>query len=146
MSELAIMLASHGGYAQGAMECIEMIMGKPDNCEVISVLPDKTPELVLTEINQAYERLDKSKGVLILVDIVGGTPCNLTGRLVMEKEQVLLYSGFNIPVLVEVMMNRHLNLEEMKEKIEAAYEISLINVNDMLKRDKEEKSYADQLC
>lgn len=131
--KIAVILSSHGYYAQEAVRSVEMIIGKQENYGVISITPDKNLESAFVELNGIYEGLDNCKGTLILTDIIGGTPSNICGKLMMSHDNILLYSGFNLPVLLEVMLNRGLPLEEIGGKIEAAYSQSLHNLNEMMK-------------
>lgn len=146
MSELAVILASHGRYAEGAMNCIEMVVGRQDNVEIISVTPEKGPEKVRQEVEEALKRLDTSLGVLAFVDIIGGTPCNTLTRCVLEREDIQLYAGFNMPVLIELFMNREQVLATaVEERLVNAFHASFSNINKMLKYMKGSESDANQL-
>ncbi|MCT6874938.1 PTS sugar transporter subunit IIA [Frischella perrara] len=130
--QLPIILASHGPFAQGALECAQMLMGKQDNIEVISVLVDSNIDVLRSQMQQSYHKLNDGNGVIILVDIMGGTPCNLAGELVIQHSDVLLFCGFNIPVLLEVLNNREGNLAEVKEVIEQSFAPSCFDVSQIL--------------
>lgn len=131
--KIAVILSSHGYYAQEALRSVEMIIGKQENYGVVSITPDKNLEEAFEELSGVYEGLDNGRGTLVLTDIIGGTPSNICGKLMMSHDNILLYSGFNLPVLLEVMLNRGLPLEEIGEKIEAAYSQSLYNLNEIMK-------------
>lgn len=130
--QLPIILASHGPFAQGALECAQMLMGKQDNIEVISVLVDNNIDVLRSQMQQSYHKLNDGNGVIILVDLMGGTPCNLAGELVIQHSDVLLFCGFNIPVLLEVLNNREGNLAEVKEVIEQSFAPSCFDVSQIL--------------
>lgn len=130
--QLPIILASHGPFAQGALECAQMLMGKQDNIEVISVLVDSNIDVLRNQMQQSYHKLNDGNGVIILVDLMGGTPCNLAGELVIQHSDVLLFCGFNIPVLLEVLNNREGNLAEVKEVIEQSFAPSCFDVSQIL--------------
>ena len=130
--QLPIILASHGPFAQGALECAQMLMGKQDNIEVISVLVDSNIDVLRSQMQQSYHKLNDGNGVIILVDLMGGTPCNLAGELVIQHSDVLLFCGFNIPVLLEVLNNREGNLAEVKEVIEQSFAPSCFDVSQIL--------------
>lgn len=130
--QLPIILASHGPFAQGALECAQMLMGKQDNIEVISVLVDSNIDVLRSQMQQSYHKLNDGNGVIILVDLMGGTPCNLAGELVIQHSDVLLFCGFNVPVLLEVLNNREGNLAEVKEVIEQSFAPSCFDVSQIL--------------
>lgn len=130
--QLPIILASHGPFAQGALECAEMLIGQQDSVHIISVLVDSNIEVLRNQMQQSYQTLNKGEGVIILVDLMGGTPCNLAGELAIQHSDVLLFCGFNIPVLLEVLNNRDQTLAEIKSVIEASFAESCFDVSQKL--------------
>lgn len=126
--QLPIIIASHGPFAQGAMECAQMLMGQQENIQIISVLIDSNIDELRQQMIDSYQNLNKGNGVIILVDIMGGTPCNLASELLIKYKDVLLFCGFNIPVLLEVLNNREGTLNDVKSAIEDVYPQSCIDV------------------
>ncbi|XKM14072.1 PTS sugar transporter subunit IIA [Orbaceae bacterium ac157xtp] len=137
---IPILLASHGLFAQGALDCAEMLMGKQEDVHIISVLLDSNIETLRKEFLTSYKQLSGEKGIIILVDILGGTPCNLASELVIEHDDVLLICGFNIPVLLEVLNNRESSLADIKTAIEDAFPYSCFDVSDRLKASQQTSS------
>lgn len=64
--------------------------------------------------------------------MMGGTPCNLASALALSKENVLLYCGFNIPVLLEILTNREMTLAELPAYIDEVFPNTFVNVNRVL--------------
>lgn len=134
MSSYSIILASHGYFAQEALKSIEMIIGYPqDACYVVSVSADKDYDTCLNELRNIYNNLNHDHGVLILTDIYGGTPSKIATHLALEHENILVYSGFNLPILLELMFQRELNLDELSQLIESVYSSSLVNITKRIK-------------
>ena len=134
MNRYSIILASHGYFAQEALNSIEMIMGYPqEDCYVVSVSAEKDYDTCLNELRTIYNNLNKENGVLILTDIYGGTPSKIATHLALEHENVLVYSGFNLPILLEIMFQRELDLNGLSQLIESVYGSSLINITKKLK-------------
>ena len=130
--ELPIILASHGPFAQGALACAEMLVGKQDGVSVISVEIDSNVDQLKQTFFDIYDRVNGKDGILILVDMMGGTPCNLASALALSKENVLLYCGFNIPVLLEILTNREMTLAELPAYIDEVFPNTFVNVNRVL--------------
>lgn len=130
--ELPIILASHGPFAQGALACAEMLVGKQDGVSVISVEIDSNVDELKQTFFDIYDRVNGKDGILILVDMMGGTPCNLASALALSKENVLLYCGFNIPVLLEILTNREMTLAELPAYIDEVFPNTFVNVNRVL--------------
>lgn len=138
--QLPIILASHGPFAQGALECAQMLMGQQQDIKVISVLVDSNIDNLRQQIAESYQSLNKGDGVIILVDIMGGTPCNLAGELLIQHGDVLLFSGFNIPVLLEVLNNREGSLNDVKSAIEEVFPQSCVDVAQVLNSQREQST------
>ena len=84
-SGVAVILASHGYLAKEALRSAEMIVGKQDNCAYLAVTEDLNLEQAKEQMNRMYDELDTSKGTIILCDILGGTPSNVSGTFCLEK-------------------------------------------------------------
>ena len=138
--QLPIILASHGPFAQGALECAQMLMGQQQDIKVISVLVDSNIDNLRQQMSESYQSLNKGDGVIILVDIMGGTPCNLAGELLIQHGDVLLFSGFNIPVLLEVLNNREGSLNDVKTAIEEVFPQSCVDVAQVLNSQREQST------
>ena len=135
MNEIGIILISHGYFAKYAMDSAEMIVGKQENYKVISVTDDKDLEDVLKELEDSYKILSKDREV-----IFGGTPCNATSRLILNGENVVAYTGFNLPVLLELLLNRDRPIDEIKSNLERTYNETFIDISEMvLSKVKEEE-------
>ena len=137
---LPIILASHGPFAQGALECAQMLMGEQENVHVISVLIDSNIDNLRQEMQSSYKKLNQGNGVIILVDIMGGTPCNLATELLISHDDVLLFCGFNIPVLLEVLNNREGTLNDAKLAIEETFPESCKDVRQILNVQQEQSN------
>jgi mannose PTS system EIIA component len=135
-NHIAIILMSHGNFAKSAIESAELIVGKQENCDTVSVfLVDQVDELRQEMFNKV-DTLDTSNGLLVLTDIVGGTPTNLALNL-LDRENTLICSGLNLPMLLEVLINRDKSIDELKDIIENAYNCGMVvrTINDLEKED-----------
>ena len=137
---LPIILASHGPFAQGALECAQMLMGEQENIHIISVLVDSNIDMLRQKMQSSYSQLNQGNGVIILVDIMGGTPCNLASELLISHDDVLLFCGFNIPVLLEVLNSREGTLNDVKQAIENIFPQSCIDIKQLLNVQHEESN------
>ena len=140
MKEIGIILISHGHFAEYAMKSAEMIVGKQEKYKIVSVTDDKDLENVLEELREAYKELKDEREIIILADIFGGTPCNASSRMILCN--VVVYTGFNLPVLLELLLNRELPTEAIKEKLEEVYKETFIDINKKLSVKEEEEEIA----
>lgn len=131
-SQTPIILASHGAFAAGALSCAEMLMGKQDGIAILAIQQESNIEQIRQQLLRDYQRLNQGQGVLILVDLMGGTPCNLASELALIQQDIMIYCGFNIPVLLEVLNNRELSFQQLRDLIDEVYPQSCFNVNPAL--------------
>lgn len=134
MAVPALILASHGFFAQEALKSAEMIIAHEQaNVGVLSVTPGKDYDTCLEEIHTLFEQLNTTAGCLILTDIYGGTPANVSTYLAIEHSDVCVFSGLNLPLLLEVLLDGASSLSELESKIESIHADTLVNVSKKLK-------------
>lgn len=83
MNKAALIVANHGQMAKYALDSAEMVVGKQENCGVLTISMDLTLADAVKQLDEEFSRLDHRAGTVILVDILGGTPCNVCGRLAL---------------------------------------------------------------
>ena len=132
-SEIPIILASHGPFAQGLLECAEMLIGEQENIAIISIKKESNINQVREQFFDTYQKINQGNGVLILVDLLGGSPCNLASELVLTQNDVALYCGINVPTLLEILGNRDLSLNELHQIIIEVFPDSCVKVGENLK-------------
>lgn len=115
-----ILVMTHGDFGKAAIESAQLIVGEQENYETISVFVVDNLDDLKQEMEDKVASLDTSKGLLILTDIVGGTPINLASNL-LTRENTMIASGVNLPLLLEVLMNRGKEVSVLEEVIQAAY-------------------------
>lgn len=115
-----ILVMTHGDFGKAAIESAQLIVGEQENYETISVFVVDNLDDLKQEMEDKAASLDTSKGLLILTDIVGGTPINLASNL-LTRENTMIASGVNLPLLLEVLMNRGKEISALEEVIQTAY-------------------------
>ncbi|WP_333645668.1 PTS sugar transporter subunit IIA [Lacrimispora sp.] len=136
--EIALMVMSHGLFAKAAMESLELVIGKQNNYDTMAIQLVDNVDALKEELFEKVDKLDLSKGLVVFADIVGGTPMNLAGNL-LSRENVILCTGFNLPVLLEFSLNRGRDFSEIRGVIEQAYSNGMsLFTNDKLKEEEED--------
>lgn len=131
--ETALIVISHGDYAAGAMQSAQMILGPQSNYEVVTLTPDQGREDVIKAIKKSAERLDISKGLILMTDLKGGTPANAAGEFFLTQNDVHLYCGFNLAVLMECLVGRGGDIGDMEKSMTESYQASYCNLGNILK-------------
>lgn len=115
---IGLLLVSHGNFAKSLLESAELITGKQKNTKTLSLnYGDNISELTL-QINKAINELNKNSEVLVLTDLLGGSPSNATA-VNMEKIKFKCITGVNLPMLIEAILSRsdeNLSLDEVFNK------------------------------
>ena len=115
-----IVLISHGRFAEGIKESLEMLCGECPQVLTVSLDSSDSPETFSEKLLKAYEEAAKYGKVLVFCDIMGGTPCNLALQHLVKKEDTALIAGMNLPMLMTAVLqdgDKELLLEEGKEAI-----------------------------
>ena len=104
---VGIVLASHGGFADGIYQSGEMIFGKQENVAHVILKPDEGPDDVRAKMEKAIASFDDDEEVLFLVDLWGGTPFNQANNLVEQhKDKWAIVAGMNLPMVIEAYASR----------------------------------------
>ena len=98
---IGLVLVTHGGLATEFRAAMEHIVGPQDNVEVISIGPDDDMDQRRTEIVSAVKKADTGDGVILLTDMFGGTPSNLSISL-LDNANVEVLAGLNLPMLIKL--------------------------------------------
>lgn len=102
---IGILIVSHGTLSSHLIKSAEMIMGDQEDLLPIELKPCQGLEDIKASIKDAYQKLNNGKGILVLADLQGGTPCN--GAFMMLNDyNMSIVSGVNLPMLLEVLINR----------------------------------------
>ncbi len=100
-------LVSHGQMAKGVMDAVELISGKHKGIQIIDLRESDSIEILGQRINQAVQDLQPgSDGIVILVDLFGASPFNQASLVASQHEDVEVITGFNMPMLLEILMQR----------------------------------------
>lgn len=132
-TEIPVILISHGPFAEGALACVEMLIGKQNNVAALALMPETNINDARDRLAETYRSLNQGQGVVILVDMLGGSPCNIASELLLTHNDILLYCGFNIPTLLEVFNNRDATINDIAQVIEEVFPESCLNVGNLLR-------------
>ena len=92
-----LILVSHGTFCEELKNSTEMIMGPQTNIYPVPLLPSEGAEDFKEKFLSVVENLDD---YIVFADLLGGTPCNVVSRLLMEGYHFELYAGMNMPMVI----------------------------------------------
>ncbi|CAM3653507.1 PTS sugar transporter subunit IIA [Erysipelothrix urinaevulpis] len=123
---------SHGEFAKASLGSLRLIMGDlADNFNSISVTQDKSPEQVYLETKKLLD-IKNDKSYFLFCDMYGGTPFNIALKLLLEGYPVEIYTGFNLPLLLEIAMDSDEENQIIKDKIATISHDLFKYVNEMM--------------
>ena len=98
---IGVLIITHGNLGFELIKAAEMIRGNMEGVVPISVDATKAVEDVKKEITVAIKKADSGNGVLIMTDLFGGTPSNISLSFLKEGK-VEVITGVNLPMLLKI--------------------------------------------
>jgi len=102
---IGIVIVAHGGLAQEYAAAVEHVVGPQPGMISIAIAPDDDRGAKQTEICDAADTVDTGDGVVIVTDMFGGSPTNLSLRACSPDNRRILY-GANLPMLIKLAKSR----------------------------------------
>lgn len=102
---IGIVIVAHGGLAQEYLAAVEHVVGAQPGMVSIAIDPDDDRGAKQDEICNAADGVDTGDGVVIVTDMFGGSPTNLSLRACSPKNRRILY-GANLPMLIKLAKSR----------------------------------------
>ena len=133
-------IVSHGQVANELLTAAETVVGAQSHITAVSIGWHDDVEAAKSEIERAIETVSQGIGVLLLTDMFGGTPTNISAMFIKENE-VEIVTGVNLPMVIKLASQiEEITLKEMAKEVEeqgkqAIYRTSQIFEPSKLKKD-----------
>ena len=98
---IGLVLVTHGRLAVEFRAALEHVVGPQSHIETVSIGPEDDVERRRQDILDAVAGVASGSGVILLTDMFGGTPSNLSIS-VMEAGKVEVIAGVNLPMLIKL--------------------------------------------
>jgi len=98
---VAGVIVTHGQLASEFLAAAEMIVGQVKHIAAVSIGWHDDVEAAREEVERAIRRVYEGSGVLLLTDMFGGTPTNITAMFLAEGE-VEVVTGVNLPMVIKL--------------------------------------------
>jgi PTS system mannose-specific IIA component len=114
---VGILIVSHGRLAEALITSVQFLVGSLQKIRGVSIWPKDKEKEVMDRIQREIKEVDDGDGVVILTDVLGGTPTNLSISF-LEKEKVEVVTGVNMPMLLTLSSYRKgKSLEELSRLV-----------------------------
>ena len=111
-SPVGVVVVTHTDYGSRLIAAAEFILGPQEFCQAVSVDMTKAVDETLIALKTAIKETDRGGGVLILTDMFGGTPTNMSLSLLASGHLEVL-TGVNLPMLIKILGSRTKALETL---------------------------------
>jgi mannose PTS system EIIA component len=98
---IGLILVTHGRLAEEFLVALEHVVGPQKQIATICIGPHDDMESRRKEIAAAIKRVETGDGVIMLTDLFGGTPSNLSISL-LDSGRVEVIAGVNLPMLIRL--------------------------------------------
>ncbi len=134
---IGIVIVTHSELAEALIDAAEFIIGERSEAMVpVSIDINEDAGKLRKKIAQAIKEVKQPAGVLILTDMFGGTPSNLSYSF-LEEGRIEVLSGVNLPILIKAASSRKdMELDELAATLEAFGKKSISLASGILKGNK----------
>jgi PTS system mannose-specific IIA component len=108
---IGIVIVAHGGLAAEYAAAVEHVVGRQPGLRTVSIAENHDRAAKQAEICAAADAVDTGDGVVVVTDMFGGSPSNLSLRASAPDDRMILY-GANLPMLIKLAKSRDLPLHE----------------------------------
>ncbi|MBW1806287.1 MAG: PTS sugar transporter [Deltaproteobacteria bacterium] len=132
---IGLLIVTHCDLGKEFLNAAEFIVGSVEAVEVISITQTQTSdsEKIRKMIEDKITVLNKGDGIIILTDMFGGTPSNLSLSF-LKEEKVEVLTGVNLPMVIAIIQHRsNLGLSELAETAQEAGKASISLAGKLLK-------------
>lgn len=130
---VGILLLTHAPLGNAFIEAASHVFrGRPERIEAIDVWADQDPVEVKRLAQAAIARVDDGSGVLVITDVMGGTPCNCTLQL-CQPGHIEVIAGISLPMLLRAITYRNDTIDVVVEMALAGGQSGAVRVDNRVR-------------
>lgn len=139
MNKIGGVVVSHGQLATELLAAAETVVGPVEHIHAVSIGWHDDVDIARDEIERAIRQADQGSGVIVLTDMFGGTPTNISAMFLKEGE-VEIVTGVNLPMIIKFATgDRTVSLKELAKEIEEQGKQSIYRTSALLEPQKMKK-------
>ncbi|MEM7352403.1 MAG: PTS sugar transporter subunit IIA [Acidobacteriota bacterium] len=133
---VSVLILTHGGVAPELLQAARIISGRLDRFEALSLDWSDSFEAARQKVEGVLQQIDdendRNQGIMILTDILGGTPFNVAMAF-RDPDRVEIVSGVNLPMVVRLgcLMKDDLPLAKLADWIRDKGRASICSSSDL---------------
>jgi PTS system mannose-specific IIA component len=130
---VGILLLTHSPLGNAFIEAATHVFrGRPERIESVDVWADQDPAEVRALAKEAIARIDDGSGVLVITDVMGGTPSNCTLQLA-QPGHVEVIAGISLPMLLRALTYRNDTIDVVVEMALAGGQSGVVRVDNRVR-------------
>jgi len=103
---IGIVIVTHEKIGEVLIDAATFILGSsPEAVAAVAIDPEQNAETLRKRIAKGLKAVNRNKGILILTDMFGGTPSNMSYSF-LEEGRVEVLTGVNLPILIKALTSR----------------------------------------
>ena len=130
---VGILLLTHAPLGRAFIQAASHVFrARPENVEAVDVEADQDTGEVKALASAAIERLDTGDGVLVITDVMGGTPSNCTLPL-CQPGRIEVIAGISLPMLLRALTYRNNTIDVVVEMALAGGQGGAVKVDNRIR-------------
>lgn len=134
---IGIVIVTHGALGEALIEAAEFIVGsRPESVVAVGIDLNQNVDKLREKVSAGIKKVGKDKGVILLTDMFGGTPSNISYSF-LEEGRIEVLAGVNLPILLHALNTRgKTGLSELAAGLETFGKKSISLASGILKGNK----------
>jgi len=129
---IGILVITHGKFGEEMLKSAESILGPQENTRFIHLPTGETIDILVNKLETTIKEIDQGEGVLILTDMLGGTPCNICLKVSKTNINIEIVSGLNLYMLLTAFVQRSkIGLKELVTKVIESGRKNITNIKEI---------------
>ena len=131
--DIGIVIVTHGDFGKSLVEAAELIVGPQENISSICVDVFQGIDSAVESLKKSIAEVKGDAGVLILTDMFGGTPTNLSLSM-LQTDDIEVVTGVSLPMLLKALQKRTESLKQLAEEVSRAGAKGIVIAGEMLRK------------
>ena len=98
---VGVVIVTHYRLGDEFLQALRLIVPEAPEFHSVAIEPTQTVDEMRSKISAALKAADRGEGVLVLTDMFGGTPSNISLSF-LEERHVEVVTGLNLPMLIKL--------------------------------------------
>jgi mannose PTS system EIIA component len=144
---IGILVVAHGDLGVQLISTARMIgLNSEERVHAMSIDPSDSPEYVKEELQKSIRKVNGGGGVLVLTDLFGGTPTNVSLSF-LEDGKVEVVTGVNLPMMIKAINARQdHDLRTLADLVQEAGKESIFRAEDFRQQRLRRRQSSDKIA